>query len=52
MVKVTPKQLKDFKLYPKIKNYCEKLKKKGFKIISNNKSTRRGKRKNQKKRNF
>ena len=28
-----PKQFKDFKLYPKIKKYCEKLKKKGFKII-------------------
>ena len=28
-----PKQFKDFKLYPKVKKYCEKLKKKGFKII-------------------
>ena len=28
-----PREFKQFRLYPKIKKYCEKLKKKGFKII-------------------
>ena len=47
-----PKQLKDFKLYPKIKNYCEKLKKKGFKIIVITNQPDVGKGKIKKKRNF